>query len=70
MSPKLEPDNDPLFLFDQPMEKALAYLISAGIIGFGGVAFVAGLGSEASAFWTCAALIPVAIGLLSTFGDC
>jgi hypothetical protein len=52
------------------MERALAYLISAGIVGFGAWIFIAGLSSGAPALWACAALIPVAIGLLSAFGDC
>lgn len=42
------------------MKKALAYSISAGIIGFGLVIFAAGLG-YAPAFWVCAALIPVGV---------
>ena len=52
------------------MEKALAYLISAGIIGFGVLIFVAGLNSSAPAVWTCVSLIPAAIGLLSALGEC
>lgn len=52
------------------MDKALAYVISAGIIGFGAWIFAAGLNSSAPAFWACVALIPVAIGLLSAFGEC
>jgi hypothetical protein len=51
------------------MDRALAYGISAGIIGFGAWIFVAGLSSHAPAFWACVALIPIAIGLPSAFGD-
>jgi hypothetical protein len=52
------------------MEKALAYVISAGIVGFGGWILIAGLSSSAPALWTCLAMIPIAIGLLSAVGDC
>jgi hypothetical protein len=52
------------------MERALAYLVSVGIAGFGTWVLVAGLGSSAPALWTCAALIPIAVGLLSLFGEC
>ena len=52
------------------MEKALAYVISAGIVGFGAWILIAGLSSGVPALWTCLALIPIAIGLLSAFGDC
>ena len=52
------------------MEEALAYVISAGIVGFGVWILVAGLSSGTPAFWTWVALLPVAIGLLSAFGDC
>jgi hypothetical protein len=50
------------------MEKAVAYVISAFIVGFGLWIFIAGLSSSAPALWICAALIPIAIGLLSAFG--
>ena len=51
------------------MEKAAAYAISAFIVGFGlWIILVAGLASSAPAFWICAALIPIAVGLLSIFG--
>jgi len=50
------------------MEKALAYAISVGIIGFGAWVLVAGLSSSVPAFWACA-LIPIAIGLWSACGD-
>jgi hypothetical protein len=39
------------------MEKAAAYVVSAGIVAFG------------VWIWICVALIPVVIGLLSAFGD-
>lgn len=52
-----------------PMEKAAAYLISAGIIAFGIWILIAGLGSGPPALWTCVAFVPVVIGLASAFGD-
>jgi hypothetical protein len=52
------------------MEKALAYVISAGIVGFGAWILIAGLNSSAPTLWGCLALVPIAIGLLSAFGDC
>jgi hypothetical protein len=51
------------------MEKAAAYAISASIVGFGLWILVAGLNSSTPALWICAGLIPIAIGLLSAFGD-
>jgi hypothetical protein len=53
---------------DWTMERALAYVISIGIAGFGVWILIAGLSSSAPALWTCLALIPIAIGLLSAFG--
>ncbi|MET4384517.1 lysylphosphatidylglycerol synthetase-like protein (DUF2156 family) [Bradyrhizobium sp. F1.4.3] len=50
------------------MDKSLAYAISAFIVGFGLWVLVTGLSSSAPALWVCAALIPIAIGLVSTFG--
>jgi hypothetical protein len=50
------------------MDKAAAYAISALIVGFGVWILVAGLSSSAPALWICAALVPIAIGLLSAFG--
>lgn len=50
------------------MEKALAYAISALIVGFGVWIFVAGLGSSSPALWTVVGLVPIAIGLISAFG--
>ena len=51
------------------MQKAAAYAISLGIAGFGDWILIAGLSSSAPVFWICAALIPIAVGLLSAFGD-
>ncbi len=51
------------------MEKMLAFAISTPIVGFGVWIFVAGLSFHAPALLV-AAPIPVAIGLLSAFGDC
>ena len=51
------------------MEKAAAYAISAIIVGFGLWILIAGLSSSVPALWICAALIPIAVGLLSAFGD-
>ncbi|WP_198164054.1 hypothetical protein [Bradyrhizobium jicamae] len=50
------------------MEKAAAYAISLGIVGFGVWIVIAGLSSSAPVFWICAALIAIAIGLISAFG--
>jgi hypothetical protein len=50
------------------MDKALAYAISALIVGFGLLVLFAGLSSTAPALWAFAALIPIVIGLLSAFG--
>jgi hypothetical protein len=50
------------------MEKAAAYAISAFIVGFGLWIHIAGLSSSVPALWICAALIPIAVGLLSAFG--
>jgi len=59
----------PIVWLGRPMEKTLAYAISFVIIGFGAWIFVAGLYSAAPASWALVALIPIAIGLLSAFGD-
>jgi hypothetical protein len=48
--------------------KALAFAISAGIVGFGAWILVAGLSSSSPVLWFCGALVPIAIGLLSAFG--
>jgi hypothetical protein len=50
------------------MEKAAAYAISAFIVGFGLWIPIAGLSYSVPALWICAALIPIAVGLLSAFG--
>jgi hypothetical protein len=50
------------------MDRAAAYAISAFIVGFGLWIFVLGLSSSVPALLACAALIPIAIGLLSAFG--
>jgi hypothetical protein len=62
--------NYPLGMRIAPMERALAYVISAGIVGFGVWILIAGLSTIAPALWACAALIPIAIGLLSAFDEC
>jgi hypothetical protein len=51
------------------METALAYLISVGIAGFGAWVLVAGLSSSAPIVWTCLALMPITVGLVSLFGE-
>jgi hypothetical protein len=56
------------FAFGSSMQKAAAYAISLGIFGFGVWILIAGLSSSAPVFWICAALIPIAVGLLSAFG--
>ena len=50
------------------MGKLAAYAISAFLVGFGLWILIAGLSSSAPALWICAALIPIAVGLLSAFG--
>ncbi|MBR0685318.1 hypothetical protein JQ594_05285 [Bradyrhizobium manausense] len=50
------------------MDKAIAYAISALIIGFGVWILVAGLGSNSPAQWTVVGLVPITIGLISAFG--
>jgi hypothetical protein len=60
---------DPGFAFGSSMDKAAAYAISALIIGFGVWILIAGLSSSAPALWICVALIPIAIRILSAFGD-
>lgn len=52
------------------MNKAVAYAISIFIIAFGLGILVAGISSNSPALWTCAAVVPIAIGLISAFGDC
>jgi hypothetical protein len=50
------------------MEKALAHAVSAFIVGFGLWILIAGLSSSTPALWICAALVPIAVGLISFFG--
>lgn len=50
------------------MEKALAYAISAALVGFGVLIFFAGLSSNSPALWTILALVPITIGVVSAFG--
>jgi hypothetical protein len=57
-----------LIAYGSNMEKALAYAVSAIIVGFGLWILIAGLSSSAPALWICAAVIPITIGLLSAFG--
>ena len=52
------------------MDKAIAYAISVFIVVFGVGILVAGIGSSSPALWTCLAIILIAIGLVSAFGDC
>jgi hypothetical protein len=51
------------------MEKAIAFAISAGIVCFGIWILVAAVYSSTPIVWVCFALLPVGIGLMSTFGD-
>ena len=51
------------------MEGALAYMVSAVLVGFGIWVFVDGMHSVAPIFTTFAALTTVTIGLVSAFGD-
>ena len=51
------------------MEGMLAYAISIGLVGFGIWVFVATLNYGAPILSACAALILVAIGLVSAVGD-
>ena len=50
------------------MDRAIAYAISAFIVGFGLWILIAGLSSTAPALWAFVALIPIVIGLFSAFG--
>ncbi|WP_284269146.1 hypothetical protein [Bradyrhizobium iriomotense] len=50
------------------MKTAVAYAISAVIVGFGAWILIAGLYSSTPTFWAFVALGPIAIGLLSAFG--
>ncbi len=66
--PRVLEDIDPVLLEDRPMNTAVAYAISAFIVGFGLWILVAGLSSSAPGLWACVALIPILIGLISAFG--
>ena len=50
------------------MNKALAYAISAFIVGFGVWIFAVGLSSSTPTFLAFVALVPIAVGLVSAFG--
>jgi hypothetical protein len=50
------------------MDKALAYGISGLIVGFGFWILIAGLSSASPSLWAFVALVPIVIGLLSSFG--
>lgn len=50
------------------MEKAVAYAISALLVGFGAWILVVGLSSSSPALWTIVALVPITIGIVSAFG--
>lgn len=50
------------------MQEAIAYAISAAIVGFGVWILVAGLSSSSPALWTVVGLVPITIGLVSAFG--
>jgi hypothetical protein len=47
------------------VDKALAYLISAGIVAFGVWIIVHAIGSDASLVWTLLGILPVLVGLIS-----
>lgn len=59
---------DPVLLVDRTMEKAVAYAISALLVGFGAWILVVGLSSSSPALWTVVALVPITIGIVSAFG--
>ena len=61
-------DIDPVLPMGRAMDKALAYAISALIVGFGVWIFIVDLSSAASTLCAVTALIPIMIGLLSAFG--
>ncbi|UPK38214.1 hypothetical protein IVB18_13695 [Bradyrhizobium sp. 186] len=52
------------------MDKAAAYAIPVFIVIFGVAILVAGISSNSPALWTCVAIILIAIGVVSAFGDC
>jgi hypothetical protein len=53
---------------ERQMEKAVAYAISAALVGTGIVILVIGLSSGSPALWTVVALVPITIGIVSAFG--
>ena len=61
-------DIDPVLPMGRAMDKALAYAISALIVGFGVWIFIVDLSSAAPTLCAVTALIPIMIGLLSAFG--
>lgn len=50
------------------MEKAVAYAISALLVGFGVWILIVGVASSSPALWTVVALVPITIGIVSAFG--
>lgn len=50
------------------MDKMAAYGVSAFIVGFGLWILIVGLASATPVLWACAAVVPLAVGLLSAFG--
>jgi hypothetical protein len=51
------------------MDKALGYLISAGIAGFGVWIVVHALGSGASYIWMYLGVLPVLVGAISFYQE-
>ena len=56
------------FAVEPKMETMAAYAVSFFIAGFGISILIAALGSGAPILWTCAAMLPLAVGLLSALG--
>lgn len=50
------------------MERAVAYAISAALVGIGVLILVIGLSSNSPALWAVVALVPITIGIVSAFG--
>jgi hypothetical protein len=50
------------------MEKAVAYAISAALVGIGVLILVIGLSSNSPALWAAVALVPITIGIVSALG--
>jgi uncharacterized Tic20 family protein len=57
-----------LLFVDRQMEKAVAYAISAALVGIGVLILVVGLSSSSPALWVVVALVPITIGIVSAFG--